>query len=341
MVRLPDFGASTSAAPQDDQSAAVLDWLGAAVPGFVLFRLRADGTLASVSEGWSEATGLPASATIGRRLIDLVHPDDRQRVGRLLEPKDAPATSETDLRITGADGRERQLVAVRGPDLSGEGGRDVVGMLRDVFADRAIERQLAAAYSYDMLTAVPNRTLFLDRLGEAVRAARATGEGLALLVCDIDRFRALNETAGHRPADELLRIVARRLERQVRGGDTIGRIGADEFGVIQTGVRSLDDVRSLADRLAFVLSKPYRAEGIRLRASCSVGVAVLAAEGGVESLLSDAHLALNQAKRVGRGQVRFADPAVGGAERERLSLEEDLLQAIDEAGLTLHFQPFV
>src|SRR3546814_16689636 len=88
-------------------------------------------------------------------------------------------------------------------------------MLRDISADKAIERQLAAAYSYDTLTSIPNRALFMDRLGEAVRTARLGGEGVALMVCDIDRFRAVNDTAGHRTADDLLRIVARRLERQI------------------------------------------------------------------------------------------------------------------------------
>src|SRR3546814_2459560 len=92
-------------------------------------------------------------------------------------------------------------------------------MLRDISADKAIERQLAAAYSYDTLTSIPNSALFMDRLGEAVRTARLGGEGVALLVCDIDRFRAVNDTAGHRTAEELLRIVARRLARQIRGGD--------------------------------------------------------------------------------------------------------------------------
>jgi len=135
--------------------------------------------------------------------------------------------------------------------------------------------------------------------------------------------------------------VARRLERQIRGSDMIGRIGADEFGIIQTGVRSQADVQSLAERLAFVLAKPYRAEGIRMRASCSVGIVTLAADGSAESMLTEAMNALTQAKRVGRGQIRFADPEAESEVRETHSLEDDLLQAIDEAGLALHFQPVV
>lgn len=341
MAQLPEPGLAKRNPATGDQSAAVLEWLGAAVPGFTLFRAHADGTLASVSDTWQAVTGLAPETCIGRPLADLVDPRDRVRVERLLERGAGASSGEARFSIPGSDGEGRLVMAMRGPDLSGDHGRDVVGIMRDVTAERAIERQLAAAYSYDMLTSIPNRTLFMDRLGEAVRAARASGEGLALLVCDIDRFRAVNETAGHRTADELLRIVARRLERQIRGSDMIGRIGADEFGIIQSGVRNQADTESLAERLTFVLAKPYRAEGIRMRASCSIGISMLAPEASAESMLTEAMSALTQAKRVGRGQIRFADPEAESEVRETHSLEDDLLQAIDEAGLTLHFQPVV
>src|SRR3546814_9275556 len=194
--------------PLGDQSAAVLEWVVATVPGFALFRSRTDGVLLSVSDTWPSVTGLSPERCIGRPLIDLVHADDRARVERRLG-RDAGAAprAEIESRITEPPGRDRHRVAVRGPDLSGGGGRDLVGMLRDISADKAIERHLAAAYSYDTLTSIPNRALFMDRLGEAVRTARISGEGVALLVCDIDRFRAVNDTAGQRTADELLRVV--------------------------------------------------------------------------------------------------------------------------------------
>src|SRR5690606_22547329 len=117
---------------------------------------------------------------------DLVHPDDRGRLERLLERRHATASRPVEIRIAAPDGDVRYVMAMRGPDLAEAKSGQAIGMVRDVSADKAIERQLAAAYSYDSLTALPNRTLFMDRLAEAVRVAQTKEERVALIVCDID-----------------------------------------------------------------------------------------------------------------------------------------------------------
>jgi diguanylate cyclase (GGDEF)-like protein len=156
--------------------------------------------------------------------------------------------------------------------------------------------------THDALTGLPNRVLFLDRLVTAIPAA-AEGAHLAVLFCDLDRFKQVNDTLGHAAGDELLRQVAARLRGAVRPGDTVGRLSGDEFAIILPGLLDREDARRLADRVVACFDEPFRLEGIDVEVGTSVGVAVHAvgSDGTAETLLREADAAMYRDKQGRRG----------------------------------------
>jgi diguanylate cyclase (GGDEF)-like protein len=199
-------------------------------------------------------------------------------------------------------------VAVLSPWL----GAAVFALLRSVplrLLDRALHRAEYLA-AHDRLTGLPNRTLFYDRLAQALALARREGGAVAVLGLDLDRFKDVNDSLGHAAGDGLLRQVTDRLAACIRESDTLARLGGDEFAVIQSRARQRVDAETLARRLTKVLAAPFDLDGHQASIGLSVGVA-LAESGraeGAEAPLRDADLALYQAKQAGRGGFRFFEP---------------------------------
>ncbi|TFD13804.1 EAL domain-containing protein [Cryobacterium sp. TMT1-21] len=193
---------------------------------------------------------------------------------------------------------------------------------------------------HDALTGLPNRVLFAARLDTALSECR-DGSTSAVLFCDLDNFKRVNDRLGHQVGDELLRQVAARLRAEVRGGDVIGRLGGDEFAVLVTELEGEAAAIELARRTVDCLNHPFHLAGQDLRISASVGVAVHTGPGGHgEHLLDEADGAMYTAKRTGRNQIAVAgrqeEPGATGP-----SLPLELACALDENQMRLHFQPVV
>ncbi|MEP7765230.1 EAL domain-containing protein [Sanguibacter sp. 25GB23B1] len=192
---------------------------------------------------------------------------------------------------------------------------------------------------HDALTGLPNRLLFVRLLDEALRAA-GTGSGTAVLFCDLDRFKHINDGLGHAAGDELLRQVSARLRGEVRPGDAVGRLGGDEFAVL---LAEIDDERqpfAVATRLVDALDEPFRIEGREVRITASVGVAIhTGTNGRGDKLLAASDSAMYIAKQSGRNQVAIAGESL--ARRIVPSLEAELSKAAGAGELRLHFQPVV
>ena len=212
------------------------------------------------------------------------------------------------------------------------------GVVSDVTAERLAERRIAHIAHHDSLTDLPNRTFFHDTLARCL--ARPEPD-LALLLIDLDGFKAVNDTYGHASGDELLVAIARRLQSGLRDVDVVARLGGDEFAVLVPGM-SREQLAPLASRLIGVLSEPCRIEPAPVVVGASIGIAIASPTlSSAKDLQRCADLALYRAKLEGRGTWRFFEPEMDQEVRERLSLHADLRAAIKAGALELHFQPIV
>jgi diguanylate cyclase (GGDEF)-like protein len=211
----------------------------------------------------------------------------------------------------------------------------------DITERRRAEADLAFMARHDALTTLANRTLFQERLTEAIATTRPECE-CALLCMDLDGFKVVNDTLGHPVGDALLQAVARRLSSVIRDADTLARLGGDEFSIIQVGLESPDRAAVLAERAIAVVAQPFDIEGNRILIGASVGVAIAPADGtSHEALLRSADIALYLAKSDGRGTYRLFEPEMDARVQKRRGLELDLRHALAADAFELHYQPIV
>ncbi len=201
---------------------------------------------------------------------------------------------------------------------------------------RAVEEAVHEAL-HDSLTGLPNRSLFLDRLRHAVARAERTDTPVAVLFCDLDGFKTVNDSLGHRTGDRLLVSVAERLADCLRPADTIARLGGDEFAVLLEELREPGDAARAAQRLLDSLRPPFELREREFFVSASIGIAAGTKE--AETLLRDADLAMYRAKSRGKGRYAIFEPGMHTAIVERLDLEVDLKRAIEHDELLLVYQP--
>jgi diguanylate cyclase (GGDEF)-like protein len=190
---------------------------------------------------------------------------------------------------------------------------------------------------HDSLTGMPNRALFLDRLTFAVGRASRSGNPVGVLFIDLDDFKTINDSLGHRAGDELLQAVASRIEACLRPSDTIARLGGDEFAVLIEEIDDAADAAMAASRVLDSLADPIAIEGREVYVGASVGIAAGPQE--AETLLRDADLAMYRAKAEGKGRYRAYAPHMHADIVERMELEVDLKRAIEANELELHYQP--
>ncbi|HSV53439.1 MAG TPA: EAL domain-containing protein [Burkholderiaceae bacterium] len=216
-----------------------------------------------------------------------------------------------------------------------------IGISVDITDRKRTEARVQFLAEHDVLTELPNRSLCVERLRVAIEQARGTGERVAVLFIDLDRFKSINDTLGHHVGDGLLRSVAGRLAQAVRGGDTVSRLGGDEFVVIMQAVADGDEVRHAVEhRLIPLIRQPHRVEGHELQVSCSVGVAVYPDDGqNLDELMRRADAAMYEAKAAGRDMARFYAPEIDQVALQRQTLEHHLRHALERGELSLHFQP--
>ncbi|HRK24416.1 MAG TPA: EAL domain-containing protein [Beijerinckiaceae bacterium] len=204
------------------------------------------------------------------------------------------------------------------------------------------EAQAQHQAGHDPLSGLPNRSLFHRALNTELARVNRDGGGLAVMYLDLDKFKEVNDQFGHEIGDKLIIQVAGRLGQLVRGADTVARFGGDEFAIIQVGVRTIDDVETLARRVLDELRRPFRIDDFEVNIGCSIGVSV-APENGNDSvqLMRYADIALYRAKNEGRNRYSFFEHQMNETMRLKKIIEDDLRAAIDNERLVLHYQPIV
>ena len=218
----------------------------------------------------------------------------------------------------------------------------LVSVATELTERRASEEGTRFLDHHDSLTELPNRTLFLDRLEQAVAEASGDGTKVAVLFLDLDHFKNVNGTLGHAAGDSLLREVAERLRGCVRAGDTLARLGGDEFAVVQTRLTSAKQAVALAERMAAALAEPAIIDGQPLHTGASIGITLFPDDAAsTADLLKNADLALYRAKGRGRGGAEFYSSEMGEQARQRMALAEGLRRALARDEFELYYQPKV
>jgi diguanylate cyclase (GGDEF)-like protein/PAS domain S-box-containing protein len=218
-----------------------------------------------------------------------------------------------------------------------------VAVHEDVTERHKVEQHIVHLAHHDSLTGLPNRILFRERLSEGLAGLIARGGGLALLCLDLDHFKSVNDTLGHPVGDEMLAVVARRLEAVVAEAGTLARLGGDEFAILLTGADgTAGGAECMARRLVSAVSEPLVIDGNVINTALSIGIAVAPRDAtGGDQLLKCADLALYRAKAEGRGTFRFYELDLGRRVEARRRLELDLRQALEREEFSLVFQPQV
>jgi diguanylate cyclase (GGDEF)-like protein len=204
----------------------------------------------------------------------------------------------------------------------------------------AANKQLRHLATHDSLTGLPNRVLLDDRLTQAAAHAERDGHSFAVAMFDLDRFKVVNDSFGHRAGDELIKEVAHRLASVARGTDTVARLGGDEFLFIMDRLARREDAVHIVRRAVEALSQPIRIGDVDIHASASIGVAMFPVDGkGVDTLIANADAAMYCAKQRGRNNIQCYASGMNAITQDKVKLESDLHTALSLNQLELHFQP--
>lgn len=237
----------------------------------------------------------------------------------------------------------RTLVCNGRPLVTGAGRMlGAVVAMHDITERKQAEQRLIELAHYDQLTGLPNRLLFHETLARTLRQAAHSGSHASLLLLDLDRFKHVNDTQGHACGDELLRQVAARLVATLRAGDTVGRLGGDEFGVIVVSRDGPRGAATAASKLIDALRQPFDLEGREAIVTASIGITVFPDDGtDFDLLVKYADLAMYEAKNAGRNTFRFYTAQMNERSLARMDMEDALRRALDGGQFVLHYQPKV
>ncbi|MBL3558455.1 MULTISPECIES: EAL domain-containing protein [Marinobacter] len=217
-----------------------------------------------------------------------------------------------------------------------------IGVQNDISERKSAEYQLAFNISHDVLTGLPNRTLLEDRLGQACQLSRRYGRTIALLFIDLDGFKLINDSLGHRLGDQLLIEVGRRLKALVRSGDTVARISGDEFIILLPDLAQAEDAVIVVETAIHEIACPYHLDGETIHLTASVGISTT--DGSIEkpmALLQQADLAMYRAKQQGRNTYQWYSQEFNEEASYRVALRNELQDAIDQEQLSVYYQPLI
>ncbi|MBI3696498.1 MAG: EAL domain-containing protein [Acidobacteria bacterium] len=300
------------------------------------------------SPRWKSMLGYE-EAEIGSRpdeWFSRVHPEDlgrlKMEIGVHLEGQNQNFQHEH--RMCHKDGSYRWMLS-RGLAVLDDSGNPLrmAGSQADITARKQAEERLLHDAFHDELTGLPNRNLFLERLERAaIRAQRRDNYQFAVLFLDLDRFKVINDSLGHLVGDQLLVGIARRLQECLRLGDTVARVGGDEFVILLDELQAVHDATQLAERIQREFSRPFNLGGHEVFTSASIGIALNnTSYERPEDILRDADTVMYRAKALGKARHEVFHSGLHAHAVERMRLETDLRKALDRQEFLLYYQPIV
>ncbi len=307
----------------------------------LMFELDREGRYLQVLASKPDQLAEPAEKLLGQRVMDVLPPEASAKV------MDALAEAERDGQSSGQQFRlmvpEGDLwfelsVAQKARHLGKE--PHFIVLSRNISDRKRDEARMQYLAHHDPLTGLLNRFSLKASLEQAISQAERDHEALAVAFIDLDHFKDINDSLGHRVGDGLLVEVAVRLEAVVRKSDMVARLGGDEFVVAMTGAGEKAQIEALIEKILPVLRRPYLVNGNRLHSGASIGVSMFPKDGKrVEQLMQCADTAMYQAKKSGRNGYCFFSQAMTQAAQTRLQLENDLRQALEKKQFSLQYQP--
>ena len=321
-----------------------LDAVVESIPSMVFVKDARDGRFVLLNKAGEDLLGVSRHDLIGKSDFDLFDAEDARRFrladqavvasGKLVNIENEPLSTPGGVRSL-----RTQKVGV--PDIDGQ-PRYLLGISEDVTEKLQIEERSRHLALHDILTDLPNRRKFQNILDREMERKVPQSQDFALILLDLDRFKAVNDRLGHHAGDQLLRLVAKRMQSQLGKHDIVARLGGDEFGVIHKGRISKDTAAQLARRLIAAVSEPFNIEGQMVSVGCSAGIALRSHHGSsADALMKRADLALYAAKSTGRGDyVWFELEMEEKADHLRL-LRDELSMALANKELFLEYQPIV
>ena len=311
-----------------------------------IFRSSGDGQLLMANPSMAKILGYDSPDDLirnGRARLagHFVHAESMEELLSLIRHHDAIRNFEFHGRRTDASVVELSLSAHAIRDADGA-VQYYEGMLQDISERKRLEAQLQHQATHDALTSLPNRTVLLERLSQAIAYAKRHDEQCAVCFIDLDRFKWINDSFGHEVGDELLKVVAQRMSASLRESDMIARIGGDEFILLLQHLVDAESITRIVDRVAACLTEPLLVAGRYLTITCSMGYSVYPADGqSAAELLRFADMAMFHAKDRGRNNVQPYRHELSQRINEKVRMEGELRHAIIRNQLVLYYQPQV
>ncbi|MBY0558028.1 MAG: EAL domain-containing protein [Burkholderiaceae bacterium] len=323
----------------------------------IIYTLNHEGRITFVNDRVQQLLGFSREELIGKHYSVLVHEEDLERARYAFNDRraDERASRNVELRLKSniGSGIERTFsntlmtislnaigMHVPEQDVKQREFFGTYGVARDITDRKRAEEVISYQAYHDILTDLPNRMLFKDRLGLAVIQAKRKLTELAVMFVDLDRFKLVNDTLGHVKGDELLQQVAQRLKDCLRRGDTLARQGGDEFTIVLPELRDRQDAKSIADKFLESLHRPFDLDGHEVHISASIGIAIYPGDGEtIDELLRHADIAMYQVKALGKNGHSFYHNSMLDVSHQKIALEQSLRKALEFNELEMYYQP--
>ena len=314
----------------------------------IILKLDNKGTITFFNEFAQEFFGYAGDEIIGRNVLGTIVPHT-ETTGRDLAAmvRDIFSNPEGYLKNENENVRkngERVWISWTNRPVRDESG-NLAGILAvglDITERRQMEEIIRQQASYDFLTGLPNRMLFMDHLGLEMSQARRNGRKLAVLFLDLDRFKNINDALGHAAGDQLLKDVAARLKACVRESDTVARIGGDEFNLLLSDIDHVEDTAVVLRKITGTLTEPFTINGHMLHVTSSTGISIFPDDSeNAETLIKNADIAMYHVKEQGRNGYQFYNHDINTRTVERMVFENSLRRTIERGELTVYYQPQV
>ncbi len=325
----------------------------------IIYMLDDQGCFTFVNERITSLLGYQPDELHGRHYSSLVHEDDQEKARFVFDERrtGSRASSNVEFRLLCKDSSlpyryfESRSITIelsamgmyrKNGESDGPGFVGTYGVARDISERKRAEEIINFQLYHDLLTKLPNRALFRDRLNLAISQARRNNSKLAVMYLDMDRFKVVNDSLGHLAGDQLLQTVASRLSACLRDSDTLARVGGDEFNLLVPGISGPEDAAMIADKIISRLKDPVVLEGYEVFVSFSIGIAIYPDDGQTMDLLvKNADMAMYHIKGRGKNGYEFFADNMKALFHRQLSLENGIRKALDEQQFELYYQPQV